>query len=233
MQKRRKVILFATAVIAVILLFLVVNKNVFIYKNENVTADTEVDKSIYMDASKSVEERVEALLVQMTLEEKVAQMVQAEQNGISLREITQYGVDAVHGHSNIYGATVYPHNIGLGDADDDKLMKRMGAVVAEEVRATGIQWTFAPSLANPQNELWGRTYEGFGEDAELVARLGAAFITGVQGELGKNDFLSESRVLATAKHYIGEGYTKAGMVSGQMRNGMCGCLKREIMSSSL
>lgn len=277
MQKRRKVILFAIAVIAVVFIFLLENKNVFIFKNESVVVtDTklrqedqteveeskleEIDKSIYMDSSKSVEERIEALLVQMTLEEKIAQMVQPEQNGISLREITQYGVgsvlsgggsaprsgneaedwqkhinnmkqaaldsrlgipllygvDAVHGHSNIYGATVYPHNIGLGAADDEELMKRMGTAVAEEVRATGIQWTFAPTLANPQNELWGRTYEGFGEDAELVARLGAAFIIGVQGELGKDEFLSESRVLATAKHYIGEGYTKAGINQGNV-----------------
>ena len=219
-----------------------------------------VDKSIYMGPTRSVEERVEALLAQMTLEEKAAQMVQPEQNGISLAEVTSYGVgsvlsgggsapgsgnsaadwqehinsikqaaldsrlgipvlygvDAVHGHSNVYGATVFPHNIGLGAANDEELMARIGAVVAEEVRATGIQWTFAPTLANPQNELWGRTYEGFGEDAQLVTKLGAAFIRGAQGELGSGDFLSDTHVIATAKHYIGEGYTASGINQGDV-----------------
>ncbi|MBQ7358863.1 MAG: glycoside hydrolase family 3 C-terminal domain-containing protein [Lachnospiraceae bacterium] len=223
--------------------------------------ESSVDKSVYMDPTKSVEERVEALLAQMTLEEKVAQMVQPEQNGISLSDITKYGVgsvlsgggsapstgndaedwqkhinkikqaalnsrlgipliygvDAVHGHSNIYGATVFPHNIGLGAADDEDLMMRMGAIVAAEVRATGIQWTFAPTLANPQNELWGRTYEGFGEEEELVARLGAAFVKGAQGELGTEDFLADRHVVATAKHYIGEGYTVAGTNQGDVQ----------------
>lgn len=221
----------------------------------------QVDKSIYMDPTRSVDERVEALLEQMTLEEKVAQMVQPEQNGISLSDITKYGVgsvlsgggsapstgndaedwqkhinkmkqaalnsrlgipliygvDAVHGHSNIYGATVFPHNIGLGAADDADLVTRMGEVVAKEVRATGIQWTFAPTLANPQNELWGRTYEGFGENAELVARLGAAFVKGAQGELGNDEFLTASHVVATAKHYIGEGYTVSGTNQGDVQ----------------
>lgn len=223
-------------------------------------AEPTVDKSVYMDPNADVEARVEALLAQMTLEEKAAQMVQPEQNGITLAQITKYGVgsvlsgggsapasgnsvqdwqervnsikqaaletrlgipvlygvDAVHGHSNIYGATVYPHNIGLGAAGDEDLVQRIGAAVAEEVRATGIQWTFAPTLANPQNELWGRTYEGFGEDAELVAKLGAAFVRGVQGELGTEEHLSETHVLATAKHYLGEGYTASGINQGNV-----------------
>lgn len=222
--------------------------------------ENSVDKSVYMDPSRDVEERVEALLAQMTLKEKVGQMVQPEQNGITLTEITKYGVgsilsgggsaprsgnsaedwqkhinsikqaaldsrlgipvlygvDAVHGHTNVYGATAYPHNIGLGAANDEDLMERIGAAVAEEVRATGIQWIFAPTLANPQNELWGRSYEGFSEDTELVANLGAAFIRGAQGEPGSEDFLSDTHVLATAKHYIGEGYTASGINQGNV-----------------
>ncbi len=220
-----------------------------------------LDKEAYMDTSKSIEERVETLLSQMTLEEKAAQMLQPEQAAITYDEITKYGIgsvlsgggsaprsgntakdwqnhinnikqaalesrlgipvlygiDAVHGHNNVYGATVYPHNIGLGAANDENLMKRMGEAVASEVRATGIQWTFAPTLANPQNELWGRTYEGFGEDVELVTRLGEAFVTGLQGESGTDSYLDNSHVLATAKHYIGEGYTMNGMNQGNVK----------------
>lgn len=224
------------------------------------TQQAPIDKSIYMDADRNVEERVEALLSQMTLEEKIGQMVQPEQNAITYAEITKYGigsvlsgggsapasgntakdwqnhvnkvkqaalesrlgipalygVDAVHGHNNVYGATVYPHNIGLGAADDEELMRRIGEAVAGEVRATGIEWTFAPTLANPQNVLWGRTYEGYGEDSKLVARLGAAFIAGIQGEKGTDTFLDKNHVLATAKHYIGEGYTVNGINQGDV-----------------
>lgn len=217
-------------------------------------------KSIYMDSTRDTEERIDALIGQMTLEEKAAQMVQPEQNGISLAEITKYGVgsvlsgggsapasgntardwqahinsikqaaldsrlgipvlygvDGVHGHNNVYGVTVFPHNIGLGATDDEALAERIGAAAAEEIRATGIQWTFAPTLANPRNELWGRTYEGFGEDTDIVARMGAAFVRGFQGEPGTDAYLSDTHVLATAKHYIGEGYTKDGINQGDV-----------------
>ena len=220
-----------------------------------------LDKTLYMDASKDVEERVEALLSMMTLEEKVAQMLQPEQSAISLKEISEYGIgsvlsgggsaplsgntvddwqahvnkikqaalesrlgipilygiDAVHGNNNVYAATVYPHNIGLGAADDEELVEKIGAAVAEEVRAIGIQWTFAPTLANPQNELWGRTYEGFGEDADFVAKMGAAYIRGFQGEKDSAEYLDDKHVLATAKHYLGEGYTLAGMNQGNVK----------------
>ncbi len=219
-----------------------------------------LDKSLYMDAGKDTEERVAALLSQMTTEEKVAQMIQPEQSAISYSDITKYGigsvlsgggsapasgntaqdwqthinqikqaalesrlgipvlygVDAVHGHNNVYGATIYPHNIGLGCANDEDLMERIGEAVASEVRATGIQWTFAPTLGNARNELWGRTYECFGEDAELVAKLGGAFVRGVQGTVGSEEYLDNTRVLATAKHYIGEGYTLGGINQGDV-----------------
>lgn len=220
----------------------------------------ELNKDLYMDSSKDVEERVAELLSQMTLDEKIAQMIQPEQSAISYSDITKYGVgsvlsgggsapssgntaedwqehinnmkqaavdsrlgipilygvDAVHGHNNVYGATIFPHNIGLGSANAPELMERIGKAVAEEVRATGIQWTFAPTLANPQNELWGRTYEGFGEDVEIVADLGAAFVKGLQGSLDTDEYLDDSHVLATAKHYIGEGYTMNGTNQGNV-----------------
>ena len=91
-----------------------------------------------------------------------------------------YGIDAVHGHSNVRGAVIFPHNIGLGCTRDPELVEEIGRVTAVEVRATGIQWTFAPCVAVPRDIRWGRTYEGYGEDSALVSELGAAAIRGLQ-----------------------------------------------------
>lgn len=220
----------------------------------------EPDRSVYMDASQPVEVRIEALLAQMTLEEKAAQMVQPEQNGLSLEDVKNYGigsvlsgggsapsygnrmqdwqrrinelkqaavesrlgipllygVDAVHGNNNIYGTTIFPHNIALGATHDEELLEQIGEVVAKEVRASGIQWTFAPTLGNAQNERWGRYYECFSEDAQEVARLGSAYIRGFQGEAGTDSYLDDDHVLACAKHYIGEGYTQDGINQGNV-----------------
>lgn len=117
-----------------------------------------------------------------------------------------YGVDAVHGHGNLYGATIFPHNVGLGAADDPDLMTRIGRATAEEMRATGIVWNFAPVLAVVQDIRWGRTYESYGENTERVTRLGVAYQNGLQAA-GGNDSLF---VLATPKHYIGDGGTTWG-----------------------
>ncbi len=129
-----------------------------------------------------------------------------------------YGVDSVHGNSNVFGTTVFPHNIAMGAAADPELMKEYGRVVAEETRATGIQWIYAPTLANPQNELWGRSYEGFSENADDIGPLAAAFIEGAQGDYkGSNsDYLSDDRVVCCAKHFIGEGYTEGGRNQGDV-----------------
>jgi beta-glucosidase len=116
-----------------------------------------------------------------------------------------YGVDAVHGHNNVIGAVVFPHNIGLGATRNAKLVEEVSRVTAKEIRATGIQWTFAPCVAVPRDERWGRTYEGFAEDPKLVAELGTAAVRGLQGDL--KDPL---RVLACAKHYVGDGGTVWG-----------------------
>jgi|LSQX01.2.fsa_nt_gb beta-glucosidase len=113
-----------------------------------------------------------------------------------------YGVDAVHGHSNVLGAVIFPHNIALGCTRDPELVEKINRITAAEVRATGIQWTFSPCVAVPQDIRWGRTYEGFSEDPELVATLGEAAVRGLQGNLG--DPLS---VLACAKHFVGDGGT--------------------------
>ena len=118
-----------------------------------------------------------------------------------------YGVDAVHGHSNVGGATIFPHNIGLGAAGDDDLVRRIGRATAMEMQATGVRWTFAPTLAVPQDIRWGRTYEGYGRDPALVSRLGAALVEGLQGP---NQ--TDSTVLACAKHFVGDGATSWGTV---------------------
>jgi beta-glucosidase len=114
-----------------------------------------------------------------------------------------YGVDAVHGHSNVEGATLFPHNVGLGCTRDPDLVEAAARVTALEMRATGAQWTFAPCVAVPRDERWGRTYEGFAEDPAVVAQLGAAAVRGFQAE----DLASPRAVLACAKHFVGDGGT--------------------------
>ena len=200
---------------------------------------------------KSNDAKVHSLLSQMTLEEKVGQMIQANQaslkdpsdveklflgsllsggssdpktgNGVvdwtdhydSLQSRTQhtrlripilYGIDAVHGHSNVLGATLFPHNIGLGCTRNPQLVERATRITAVETRATGINWTFAPCVTVPRDERWGRTYEGFGEDPELARTLGEAAVRGYQG----NDLGDPLSLLACAKHFIGDGGTKYG-----------------------
>ena len=123
-----------------------------------------------------------------------------------------WGTDAVHGHNNVFGATLFPHNIGLGAAHDPALMRRIGHATAEQVRATGISWAFAPTLAVVQNPRWGRTYESYSSDPALVRSYGQAMVNGLQGKLG-----SPTSVLATAKHYLGDGGTFHGKDQGQTR----------------
>jgi beta-glucosidase len=117
-----------------------------------------------------------------------------------------YGVDAVHGHNNVPGAVVFPHNIGLGCTRDAELVEKIGRVTAEEVRTTGINWAFAPCVTVPQDVRWGRTYEGYSEDPDVVKVLGAAAVRGLQG----SDLSDRLSVLACAKHYVGDGGTAYG-----------------------
>jgi beta-glucosidase len=124
-----------------------------------------------------------------------------------------YGVDAVHGHNNIPGAVVFPHNIGLGCANDAKLVEQIERITAEEVRATGINWVFSPCVAVPRDIRWGRTYEGYAEDPEIVKVLGAAAVRGFQGA----NLADPLSVVACAKHYIGDGGTAYG--SAKMNDG--------------
>ena len=199
----------------------------------------------------SFDPQVKAILAQMTLDEKVGQMTQPDQESIkdlsdiehylfgsilsggssdpkegnSLQAWTDlydrlqqhttltrlkipilYGVDAVHGHNNVLGAVIFPHNIGLGCTRNAALVEKVERVTAEEVRASGIQWVFAPCVTVPQDIRWGRTYEGFSEDPQVVKELGEAAVRGFQG----TDLADPLSVLACAKHYIGDGGTAFG-----------------------
>ncbi len=195
--------------------------------------------------------RVRELLGKMTLEEKIGQMTQPDQQALKdINDIDKYflgsvlsggdsdpkagnrlqdwaemydryqsqamktrlaipllyGVDAVHGHNNVIGAVVFPHNVGLGCTRNPELVEKAARVTAEEMLATGVNWAFAPCVAVPRDIRWGRTYEGFGEMPELASSLGAAAVTGFQG----NDFSNPLSVLACAKHYVGDGGTTWG-----------------------
>lgn len=125
-----------------------------------------------------------------------------------------FGIDAVHGHSNLPGATIFPHNIGLGAAHDPALIQRIGEVTAIEVAASGIDWTFAPTLAIPQDLRWGRSYEGYAADPALVASYAKAMTIGLQGTLVAGKPLAADRVAATAKHYLADGGTDGGKDQG-------------------
>ena len=193
---------------------------------------------------------VRALLGSMTLEEKIGQMTQPDQESLkdptdietyflgsvlsggnsdpktnSLADWTEmierlqahtrktrlkvpllYGVDAVHGHNNVLGAVIFPHNIGLGATRNAALVEQISSITAKEVRATAAQWAFAPCVAVPRDERWGRTYEGYAEEPKLVAELGAASVRGLQGP----DLSNPLRVLACAKHFVGDGGTVYG-----------------------
>ncbi|MEU1514247.1 glycoside hydrolase family 3 N-terminal domain-containing protein [Streptomyces sp. NPDC005811] len=120
-----------------------------------------------------------------------------------------YGVDAVHGHNNLVGATVMPHNIGIGATRDPRLAYRTGEVTAAEVRATGVPWDFAPCLCVTRDERWGRSYESFGEDPALVESM-ETVIQGLQGAPDGRDLKDDDKVLATAKHFVGDGGTSYG-----------------------
>jgi beta-glucosidase len=210
----------------------------------------------------ATEQQLDALLANMSIEQKVAQIVQPEIGYLSVEQMRKYGfgsylnggntapygqkqadaktwlkyademyaasldssedgssvptiwgTDAMHGHSNVFGATLFPHNIGLGAARDADLIHRIGRATAKEVAATGIEWMFAPTVAVVRDDRWGRTYESYAEDPEVVAAYAGPMVTGVQGDIG-DDFLSFYHRIATAKHFIGDGGTENGLDRG-------------------
>ncbi len=134
-----------------------------------------------------------------------AQMVKTFQDATlatRLRIPLIYGVDAVHGHNNLHGAVIFPHNVGLGAADDPSLVREIGHITARELLATGVHWNFAPAVSVPQDIRWGRSYEGFSEDTQRVIDLSAAYVDGLQD--------AKRRVLASVKHFVGDGGTSWG-----------------------
>jgi beta-glucosidase len=211
-------------------------------------------------SNEKTEAEIDVLLSQMTIEQKVGQLIQADISAVKPTDLERYplgsilaggnsgpygderasaakwselvtefreasrksgagipilfGVDAVHGHSNLPGATIFPHNIGLGAARDADLIERIGAATAAEISGSGIEWTFAPTLAVPQDLRWGRTYEGYSSDPALVAQYARAMTVGLQGRIVAGKPLDAKRVAATAKHFLADGGTADGRDQG-------------------
>lgn len=208
------------------------------------------------------EAKVAKLLAAMTLEQKIAQMIQPEIRDITVEDMRKYGfgsylngggsfpagnkhatpadwiklaeemyqasidasqdgstiptmwgTDAVHGHNNVIGATLFPHNIGLGAANNPALIEEIAKATAREVMVTGIDWVFAPTVAVVRDDRWGRTYEGYSEDPEIVRNYAASIVKGLQGAPDA-DFLGNERVISTVKHFLGDGGTEGGIDQG-------------------
>jgi beta-glucosidase len=204
--------------------------------------------------SQTIDQKVDALLSQMTIEEKVGQMTQVDRSALQniddigkyylgsllsgggsapadnspagwadmydsyqitalktrLKIPLIYGIDAVHGHNNVKGAVIFPHNIGMGCTWDPVLVQKAAETTAEEVAGTGINWTFSPCIAVARDIRWGRTYESFGETSEIQQLMAQAEVTGYQG----SDLSKSGSILACAKHYVGDGGTSGGRDQG-------------------
>lgn len=212
-----------------------------------------------------IEKQVADLLATMTLEQKIAQMIQPEIRDITVDDMrkfgfgsylngggsfptadkkappadwinlaqamymasiddsldgssipTMWGTDAVHGHNNVIGATLFPHNIGLGAMNNPALVEDIAAITAKEVMVTGIDWVFAPTVAVVRDDRWGRTYEGYSEGPDIVKSYSSAIVKGLQGHAGK-DLLDDKRVISTVKHFLGDGGTEKGDDQGDNR----------------
>ncbi|MEO1101427.1 MAG: glycoside hydrolase family 3 N-terminal domain-containing protein [Pseudomonadota bacterium] len=137
--------------------------------------------------------------------------------GVEIAVPIIWGIDAVHGHANLTGAVVYPHNIGLGAANDPDLIEAIARATAHDLKVSGHDWTFAPTLAVPQNDRWGRTYEGFSESPDIVASYGDRIVYGLQGRVGEDGFLGVDTVISSAKHYVGDGGTENGIDQGDAK----------------
>ncbi|WP_417458432.1 glycoside hydrolase family 3 N-terminal domain-containing protein [Kordiimonas sp.] len=138
--------------------------------------------------------------------------IDASDGGVAIPII--WGIDAVHGHNNVVGGTVFPHNIALGAAHNAELIRKISAVTARELRVTGHDWTFAPTLAVPQDDRWGRTYEGFSETPEITRQYAPAIVEGLQGELASAQFMGPEKVISSAKHFVADGGTRDGQDQG-------------------
>ncbi|MGB6231579.1 MAG: glycoside hydrolase family 3 N-terminal domain-containing protein [Litorimonas sp.] len=143
-------------------------------------------------------------------------LASVDPDGVDVAIPMIWGIDAVHGHANLSGAVVFPHNIGLGAANNPDLIEEIARVTAMELSISGHDWTFAPTLAVPQDDRWGRTYEGYSELPELVKSYGGRIVYGLQGHPGEADFMGEGRVISSAKHFLGDGGTLNGIDQGDV-----------------
>lgn len=224
-----------------------------------------IDSPMQQNARNSqIEAEIVNILNQMTLEEKVGQMIQPDLREVTPAELTEYklgsilnggggwpngdkyataanwaaeadkfwlanekawegrgfripfiwATDAVHGHNNVFKATVFPHNIGLGAARDPELIERIGAATAKEIVATGLDWTFAPTVATPRDDRWGRVYEGYSEDPQIVYAYAKRMVEGLQGTTPEQ-LASDTKVISNVKHWVGDGGTKHGVDRGE------------------
>ncbi len=128
-----------------------------------------------------------------------------------------FGIDAVHGHNKIKGATVFPHNIGLGAARDPELVRSIGEATAEEVAVTGANWTFGPTVAAPRDVHWGRSYEGYAEQPDVIASYAGSMTLGLQGEMAPGESLRPGHIIGSAKHFLGDGGTAGGLDQGDAK----------------
>ncbi|MEZ8826544.1 glycoside hydrolase family 3 N-terminal domain-containing protein [Vibrio amylolyticus] len=215
-----------------------------------------------ISADPVIEAQIASIVEQMTLEEKVGQMIQPELRAITPEEIVEYKIgsilngggswpdgnkhacakewaekadtfwlaterafesrpfripfvwatDAVHGHNNVFASTVFPHNIGLGCARDPELIRKIGRITALEIAATGLDWTFAPTVATPRDLRWGRVYEGYSEDPEITYAYAGEMVVGLQGN--SEELKDEYHVISNVKHWVGDGGTLAGIDRG-------------------
>lgn len=137
--------------------------------------------------------------------------------GVEIAIPTIWGIDAVHGHANLLGSIVFPHNVGLGSMRNPDLIEEMMKVTAFELTVSGHDWTFAPTLAVPQDVRWGRSYEGFSEDPAIVKSYGDRIVQGLQGRFGEEGFMGEGRVISSAKHFLADGATENGVDQGDAK----------------
>jgi beta-glucosidase len=148
-------------------------------------------------------------------DEFYAASIDTSDGGVGIPMI--WGTDAMHGHSNIVGSVLFPHNVGLGATRNPKLLGEIARVTAEQVRTTGFEWTFAPTVTVPQDDRWGRAYEGYSEDPGVVASFAGVFVKGLQGEPGSADFLNGHHVISSTKHFLADGGTENGRDQGDAK----------------
>jgi beta-glucosidase len=148
-------------------------------------------------------------------DEYYAASIDTSDGGVGIPMI--WGIDAMHGHSNIVGATLFPHNVGLGATRNPKLLAEIAKATAEQVRTTGIDWTFAPTVTVPQDDRWGRAYEGYSEDPAVVASFSGVFVKGLQGDPTAPDFLKAPYVISSTKHFLADGGTENGRDQGDAK----------------